>query len=87
MRNNVEKKKENITPTPILSFLNNFKPKKTEIKQQESEFKVEKNEKNEKEIFMSQFNKIKNIFEKEKEKIQNNCHHKKETCTLTKDAP
>ena len=41
-RKNVQKKKENTTPAPILNFLNqfNFKPKKIEAKKQESEVKL-----------------------------------------------
>ena len=63
LRKNVQKKKENTIPAPILNFLNkfNFKPKKTETKEQESEVKIAKNAiQTEKEIFMSKFNKIKN---------------------------
>ena len=44
LRKNVQKKKENTTPAPILNFLNkfNFKPKKIKTKKQESEFKIVK---------------------------------------------
>ena len=69
LRKNVQKKKENTTPAPILNFLNkfNFKPKKIEPKKQESEVKIVKSEvKTENEIFMSKFSKLKNVFEKEK---------------------
>ena len=58
LKNNIQKKKENTIPAPILNFLNQFyfKTKKIELNKQESEVKVVVNEKTEKETFMSKFN-------------------------------
>ena len=94
-RNNIQKKKENTTPAPILNFLNqfNFKTKKNEINKQESEAKVVVKESTEKETFLSKFNQIKNVFEKEKEfkikikfKIKTKCINTKKTITEKRDA-
>ena len=89
VRKSVQKKKENTTPAPILNFLNkfNFKPKKIETKEQESEVKIVKNEiKTEKEIFMSKFSKLKNVFEKEKVKtINKNKNSKFKTSTAKRN--
>ena len=81
---NIQNEKENTTPAPIYNFLNkfNFKQKKIENKKQENEIKIKKSEK---EIFMSKFNQIKNVFEKEKDKKKtSNTKLKSNTSSRTK---
>ena len=88
---NIQNEKESTTPAPIFNFLNqfNFKEKKIEDKKQESDIKIKKSEK---EIFMSKFNQIKTVFEKEKKKnssskLKSNTSSRIKTSTKLKTNP